>query len=161
MKKYLFLTIVSAGLFFTSCGSDDTKKVEEKVVIEPSKWEPTTIQLVKIVPLQTIQYPHTTNCTKDYLEILADNKAKFYQYKGTDCKITEYADAFQRKGNNVTLNMLGYKINGTIAVETETNMEIHSDISEYIPLIKAQFPEYEQFLSLLEGGTVKLSLNKK
>lgn len=161
MKKYLFLSILFAGLFFTSCGSDDTKKEDTEVVTKPGKWEPTTIQLVKIVPLQTIEYPHTANCTKDYLELSAGNKAIFFRQEGTDCKVTEYTDAFQRSGNNVSLNMLGYKINGTIAVETATNMEIHSDISEYIPLIKEQFPEYEQYLSLLEGGTVKLSFNKK
>src|SRR5690606_556008 len=161
MKKYLFLSILFTGLFFTSCGSDDTKKEDTEVVTKPGKWEPTTIQLVKIVPLQTIEYPHTANCTKDYLELSAGNKAIFFRHEGTDCKVTEYTDAFQRSGNNVSLNMLGYKINGTIAVETATNMEIHSDISEYIPLIKEQFPEYEQYLSLLEGGTVKLSFNKK
>lgn len=161
MKKYLFLTILSAGLFFTSCGSDDSKKNDSEVVTKPGKWEPTTIQLVKVVPLQTIDYPHTANCNKDYLELSAGNKAIFFRYEGTDCKVTEYADAFQRTGNNVSLNVLGYKISGTVAVETATNMEIHSDISEYIPLITAQFPEYEQYLSLLEGGTVKLSFIKK
>lgn len=161
MKKYLFLSILFAGLFFTSCGSDDTKKEDTEVVTKPGKWEPTTIQLVKIVPLQTIEYPHTANCTKDYLELSAVNKAIFFRHEGTDCKVTEYTDAFQRSGNNVSLNMLGYKINGTIAAETATNMEIQSDISEYIPLIKTQFPEYEQYLSLLEGGTVKLSFVKK
>lgn len=161
MKKFLFLTILSAGLFFTSCGSDDSKKEENEVVTKPGDWEPTTIQLVKVVPLQTIDYPHTANCTKDYLQLSADNKAIFFRYEGTDCTVTQYADAFQRTGNNVSLNVLGYKIDGTIAAETATNMEIQSDISEYIPLIKTQFPEYEQYLSLLEGGTVKLSFVKK
>lgn len=42
MKKFLFLTILSAGLFFTSCGSDDTKKEENEVVTKPGDWEPTT-----------------------------------------------------------------------------------------------------------------------
>lgn len=161
MKKFLFLTILSAGLLFNSCGSDDTKKIDNEVVTKPGKWEPTNIQLVKVVPLQTIPYPHTANCSKDYLEISADNKAKFYRYEGSNCSVTEYADAFQRAGNDVSLNVLGYKINGTIAVETSTIMEIHSDISEYTPLIVAQFPEYEQYLSVLEGGTVKLSFIKK
>lgn len=148
-------------MFFASCGSDDSKKNETEVVTKPGEWEPTTIQLVKVVPLQTIPYPHTANCKKDFLELSAGNKAVFYRHEGADCKVTEYADAFQRTGNNVSLNILGYKINGTIAVETSTNMEIHSDISEYISLIAAQFPEYEEYLSLLEGGTVKLSFSKK
>jgi len=38
MKKYLFLTILSAGLFFTSCGSDDSKKNDSEVVTKPGKW---------------------------------------------------------------------------------------------------------------------------
>ncbi len=161
MKKYFFFPILSAGLLFASCGSDDSKKDETEVVTKANEWEPTTIQLIKIVPLQTIEYPHTENCTKDFLKISSDNKAVFFRYEGADCKVTEYADAFQRTGNNVSLNVLGYKVTGTIAVETNTNMEIESDISEYIPLIKAQFPQYEQYLSLLEGGTVKLSFIKK
>lgn len=161
MKKYLFLAILSAGLFFTSCESDDSKKNDNEVVTKPGEWEPTTIKLVKVVPLQTMDYPHTANCNKDYLQVSADNKAVFYRHEGTNCEATEYADAFQRSGSNVALNMLGYKISGTIAVETSTNMEIHSDISEYIPLIQAQFPEYEEYLSLLEGGTVQLSFVKK
>ena len=154
----------------TSCGSDDSKTDNinpenpnnpNQPVTVKSEWEPKTIKLVKVIPLQTIDYPHTSGCTKDYLQLMSDNTAKFYHYEEADCKITEYANAFQRSGNNVTINVLGYSIKGEIKTETETYMEIHSDISEYIPLIEAQFPQYEQYLSMLEGGTVQLALNKK
>lgn len=170
MKKYLLLSILSVALLFASCGSDDANKNNDNVNPNPdptqpvtvkSEWNPTTIKLVKIITLQEIAYPHTANCTKDYLQLLSNNTAKFYRYQNANCTVTEYADAFKRTGNNVSLNMLGYQINGVIATETDTYMEVHSDISEYVPLIKAQFPEYEQYLSLLEGGTVKLSFNKK
>jgi len=163
MKKYLLLFIAFAGLTVTSCDTDDSKKEEVKpvVVTESADWEPTTIQLIKIVPLQTIPYPHTENCNKDYLKISKDNKAVFFRYEGAECAVTEYADAFKRDGKNVTLNVLGYQISGVIEVETTSTMEIKSDISAYVPLIKAQFPQYEQYLSLVEGGTVKLTFNKK
>ena len=45
--------------------------------------------------------------------------------------------------------------------ETSTTMEIQSDISEYIPYIKIMFPEYEAYLDMLDGATVKLILDKK
>ena len=172
MKKYLFLTILSAGLLFASCGSDDSGKSDNgntpenpenpgQPVTVKSEWEPKTIKLVKIVPLYTLDYPHTSGCTRDYLQLMSDNTAKFFHYEGTDCKVTEYGQAFQRSGNNVTVNVMGYEIKGVVKAETDAYMEIHSDISEYIPLIKAQFPQYEQYLSVLEGGTVILSLDKK
>ena len=43
----------------------------------------------------------------------------------------------------------------------ETKMEISSDISQYAQLISTLYPDYAQYLSVLEGGTVKLTLNKK
>lgn len=172
MKRYLFLTILSAGLLFASCGSDDSGKSKDantpgnpnnpnQPVTVKSEWEPKTIKLVKIVPLYTLNYPHTSGCTKDYLQLMSDDSAKFFHYEGTDCKVTEYGQAFQRNGNNVTVNVMGYEIKGVVKAEKDNYMEIHSDISEYIPLIKAQFPQYEQYLSLLEGGTVMLALDKK
>lgn len=160
MKKYISLLFLSLTLLVVSCGSSDDSKKEPEVVIA-GKWEPSTITLVKIVPLQTIAYPHTAGCSKDYLELSNNNSAKFFRYEGSDCKVTEYANAFQRTGNNVTVNVLGYTVKGEIKNETDTYMEVHSDITEYIPLIKAQFPQYEQYLSMLEGGTVQLALNKK
>ena len=126
-----------------------------------SEWEPSTIQLIKFVPIYTGEYPHTENCTKDFLQLLSNNTAKFFRYENNDCAVTEYANAFQRSGNNVNLNIMGYQISGTITAETDTKMEISSDISQYTPLIKAMLPEFEQYLSMLEGGTVKLTLNKK
>ena len=172
MKKYLFLTILSAGLLFASCGSDDTGKQEDtntpgnpnnpnQPVTVKSEWEPQTIKLVKIIPLYTLNYPHATGCTKDYLQLMSDDSAKFFHYEGTDCKVTEYGQAFKRSGDNVTVNVMGYEVKGVVKAESDTYMEIHSDISEYIPLIKAQFPQYEQYLSVLEGGTVMLALDKK
>lgn len=171
MKKHLVLAILSIGLLFTSCGSDDSTKKDEGTPENPSnpnqpvtvksEWEPATIKLVKIVPLYTLDYPHAAGCTKDFLQLMSDDSAKFYRYQGADCKVTEYGQAFQRSGNNVTVNVMGYQVKGVIASETAIYMEIHSDITEYIPLIKAQFPQYEQYLSLMEGGTVKLALNKK
>lgn len=170
MKNYIaILFCLMSVLFTSSCGSDDSKdkKISEnpidpnQPVTVKSEWEPSTIKLVKVIPLQTIAYPHTTGCTKDYLQLMTDNSAKFYHYEGADCKITSYDNAFQRNGNNVTVNILGYSVKGDIQKETDTYMEIHSDISEYIPLIKAQFPEYEQYLGMLDGGTVQLALNKK
>lgn len=159
MKKFLFLFILSAGLLFTSCGSDDKK--DPPVNTTQGKWEPTTIQMVKVMPLYTLDYPHTQSCPKDYLEFKANNNAVFFRHETANCTITEYENAFQQSGNNVSLNVLGYQINGAITAQTDTAMEIQSDISAYIPLIKAQFPEYEQYLSVLEGGTVKLSFIKK
>ena len=160
MKKYLFLSIITLSLLFSSCGSSDDPKNEE-VETPQGEWIPQQIQLIKIVPVYTVDYPHTAGCSKDFLQLLADNTSKFFHYEGTNCEETEYENAFQRNGNNVSLNMQGYQINGTITTETETNMVIESDISEYVPVIEAMFPEYEQYLSVLEGGTVKLSLNRK
>ncbi|UUV22396.1 hypothetical protein [Paenimyroides aestuarii] len=160
MKKILFLFIAASAILFASCGSDD-KKEDPPVSSTQGKWEPTTIQLVKIAPLYTLDYPHTESCPKDYLEFTAASSAVFFRHETANCTVTEYANAFQQSGNNVSLNVLGYQINGTITAQTETSMEIQSDISAYIPIIKAQFPEYEQYLSLLEGGTVKLSFVKK
>ena len=173
MKKCLFLSIIAFGLLFASCSSDDSPAdvpVKENPddpnnpgdnVTVKSEWEPTKIQLIKIVPVYTVDYPHSAGCTKDYLQLLSNNTAKFFHYAETTCDLTEYANAFLRNGNNVSLNIQGYQISGTITTETDTNMVIESDISEYVPIIKAMFPEYEQYLSVLEGGTVKLSLNKK
>ncbi|WLD23852.1 hypothetical protein NU10_00185 [Flavobacterium dauae] len=159
MKKYLLLSIITLGFLF-SCGSSDDSKKEE-VQTPQGKWVPQQIQLIKIVPVYTVAYPHTAGCTKDFLQLSTDNTAKFFHYEGSSCEETEYENAFQRSGNNVSLNIMSYQISGTITTETETNMVIESDISEYVPIIKAMFPEYEQYLSALEGGTVKLSLNKK
>lgn len=118
-------------------------------------------QLIKIIPLYTMNYPHSVGCTKDYLQLMSDDTAKFFHYAETTCEITEYGQAFQRTGNDVTLNVMGYSIKGKVTSETSTSMEIQSEISEYIPYIKAMFPEYESQLALLEGGTVKLLLTKK
>ena len=83
------------------------------------------------------------------------------RYENAECKETEYENAFTRNGNNVNLTILGYQISGTISAETETKMEISSDISQYAQLISTLYPDYAQYLSVLEGGTVKLTLNKK
>lgn len=169
MKKYLYLTLISFGMMFYSCGSDETKNNpnpienpdENQPVEVVSEWEPSTIQLIKIIPLYTLDYPHTANCTKDFLQLFSNNTAKFLRYENAECKETEYDNAFTRNGNNVSLTVLGYQISGTISAETETKMEISSDISQYAQLISTLYPDYVQYLSVLEGGTVKLTLNKK
>lgn len=171
MKKYFFLAVVTLGLVITSCNSNDDQKTNvENPIITPenpnapvtvaSEWEPATIQLIKIIPITTINYPHATDCTKDHLQIMSNNTAKFIRYTDADCKVTEYADAFTKNGNNVTVNVLGFNVSGTLE-ENSTQMIITSDVDAYIPIIKAQFPQYEQYLGMIEGGTVKLTLQKK
>lgn len=89
MKKYLYLTLISFGMMFYSCGSDDTKNNpnpienpdENQPVEVVSEWEPSTIQLIKIIPLYTLDYPHTANCTKDFLQLFSNNTAKFLRYE--------------------------------------------------------------------------------
>src|SRR5690606_13665938 len=158
-EKISFFSIITLGFLF-SCGSSDDSKKEE-VQTPQGEWVPQQIQLIKIVPVYTVAYAHTAGCTKDFLQLSTDNTAKFFHYEGSSCEETEYANAFQRNGDNVSLNRQGYQISGTITTETDTNMVIESEIAEYVPIIKAMFPEYEQYLSVLEGGTVKLSLAKK
>lgn len=157
MKKLFFILITLIGLSVVSCGSDD--KTDQ--VTEQGKWQPRTIQITKIVPLYTMDYPHSEGCNKDYLEMGEDNTAKFYHYEEGTCEEIIYENAFTRTGNQVNVNIMGYNINGEIVVETSTTLEIQSDISEYIPYIKVMFPEYEDYLAMLDGATVKLILDKQ
>lgn len=174
MKKLFYITFLSLGFLITSCGSDDASTTkdpikEENPNLQPdpvtvtAEWEPTTIALQTLIPLPfgDLAYPHTENCTKDFLQLFSDNTAKYFRYEGEDCKVTEYANAFKRTDNKVTLNVMGYQISGDIKNETSTSMEIHSDIAQYEEIIKIMFPEYADYLTLLNGATVKLTLNKK
>lgn len=173
MKKTLLFSTLLLSLSIISCSSDDSTTTDKgnPIIENPdnpgnnvtvkSTWEPKTIQLVKVIPLYTIDYPHSEGCTKDYLQLLSNDTAKFFHYEGASCDVTEYGQAFQRNGNNVTMNLMGYTIKGVIASETSTSMEIHSEITEYIPYIKIMLPQYEQYLNLLDGATVKLLLTKK
>lgn len=175
MKKLFYISFLSLGLLFTSCGSDDTvsntdnPKNEENPTQNPppvtvtAEWEPTTIVLQTLIPLpiEDLEYPHTVNCTKDFLQLFSDDSAKYFRYEGTDCKVTEYQNAFKRTGNQVTLNVMEYQISGEIKNETATSMEIHSDVSQYEQIITIMFPEYAEYLPYLKGSTVKLSFKKK
>lgn len=169
MKKYAYIIPCVIGMFLYSCSSDDMNNNSNPIVnpdptdeikVE-SEWEPSTIQLIKIIPIYTLDYPHTANCKKDFLQLLSNNTAKYYRYENTACDETKYENAFVRAENSVSLNVLGYQIKGTITAETDSKMEVTSDISQYTPIIKVMYPEYEQYLEVLEGGTVKLTLNKK
>src|SRR5690554_820530 len=157
MKKLLFFLIVLTGLSVVSCRTDD----KPEPVVEQGKWQPKTIQITKVVPLYTLDYPHSEGCSKDYLELNEDETAKFYHYEEGSRDEVTYENAFTRTGNQVNINVMGYAIEGEIVTETSTTMEIQSDISEYIPYIKIMSPEYEAYLDMLDGATVKLILDKK
>ncbi|HUH25059.1 MAG TPA: hypothetical protein VLY87_00390 [Flavobacterium sp.] len=159
MKKIFFLMALFLSLSIISCKSDDSP--EDTPITENQKWEPKSILISNGLISYPMDYPHSAGCAKDYLDLVSNDNAKFFHYAETTCEVTEYSNAFQRTGNNVTLNVMGYSIKGKITSETSTSMEIQSEISEYIPYIKVMLPEYEQYLSILDGGTAKLLLTKK
>lgn len=158
MKKILFLFFAASTLLFAACGSED--KNETPANTKTGKWEPTTLELIKVITLYNLEYPHSESCPKDYLEFKADNNSIFYRHETGDCKLTEYQNAFVQTGNNVQLNVLGNQISGKIVSQTETSMVIESEVTAYIPIIREQFPDYEKFIPVLEGGTVKLTFVK-
>lgn len=169
--KLLAVCLFSSSLLL-SCSDDSTTTDKGNPIIEnpdnpgnnvtvKSTWEPKSILISKGIISLPMDYPHSEGCTKDYLQLLSNDTAKFFHYEETSCNVTEYGQAFQRTGNNVTLNVMGYSIKGVITSETSTSMEIQSEISEYIPYIKAMFPQYESQLTMLDGATVKLLLTKK
>ena len=161
-------------LIFISC-SDDNNSTNDNVITNPdnengggngsqitvlSEWIPADIQLIKIIPLQTFDYPHQEGCEQDVLQLLSNNSGKFLRHLETSCTLETYEQAFSRSGDQVTLNLSGYTITGTLQ-ETDTQMIITSGVDAYIPFIQAMYPDAEQYLSLLEGATIKLTLNKK
>lgn len=152
--------LCAVALVFYSCESNNSPNDNEPQIIT-TQWEPQTIELVKIVSLYTADYPHTNGCSKDYLELSSNETAVFFHYDDVECTVTKYEQAFERTENQVKLNMMGYEIEGTITKETATEMEIESEITEYIPYIKKMLPQYADYLDVLEGATVKLTLNKK
>ena len=152
--------LCAVALVFYSCESNNSTN-DNKPQITTTKWEPQTIELVKIVSLYTADYPRTKGCGKDYLELSSNGTATFFHYDGAECAVTKYEQAFERTENQVKLNMMGYEIEGTITKETATEMEIQSEITEYIPYIKQMLSQYADYLDVLEGATVKLTLSKK
>ena len=158
MKKLFFFLIALTSLSIVSCGADD----KPEPTTEQGEWQPRTIQITKIIPLYTLDYPHSKGCNKDYLELNEDETAKFYHYEEESCDEVTYENAYTRTGNQVNINVMGYAIDGEIVTETSTTMEIQSGISEYLPYIKVMFPEeYDNYLEMLDGATVKLILDKK
>lgn len=175
MKKFLITSFLCTVLFTLSCTSDDNSSTKENPIVSNpdtpgtdqvkvlAEWVPSTIKINSLIPISipTMDYPHTEGCTKDYLQLKSDDTAKFFRYEGANCAVTEFDQAFVRKGNDVSLNVMGYTISGTIKTENSTTMVIESDITQYSEIIKVLYPEYSQYLALLTGAKVELQLDKK
>lgn len=160
MKNHLLLAILVIPLFFISCNSKEKEKNDEEIIFQ-THWVPTKIQLVKIIPLYTINYPHTENCTQDYIQLNTDETANFVRFSGVNCEETIYQQAFVRNGEEVSLKIMGHQINGMITLEDANTLLIESDIEEYTSYIEQILPDYSQYLSVLNDAKVTLELKKK
>mgnify|MGYP001260789727 CR=1 FL=1 len=160
MKNHLLLAILVIPLFFISCNSKEKEKNDEEIIFQ-THWVPTKIQLVKIIPLYTINYPHTENCAQDYIQLNTDETANFVRFSGVNCEETIYQKAFVRNGEEVSLNIMGHQINGMITLEDANTLLIESDIVEYTSYIEQILPDYSQYLSVLNDAKVTLELKKK
>lgn len=169
MKFRTLLSIIALTcLFFTSCSDDNSTKENNQInnpgdnnaITVVSEWNPSSLQIIKLIPLETFEYPHQVGCEKDYLQLLSNNTGKFISFNENDCAQEVYEQAFTRSNDQVTLNLNGYTISGTLQ-ETDNQMILSSPIDDYLPFIQTLYPEAEQYLPLLEGATIKLLFTKK
>lgn len=168
MKKLKIIALsMLATSFMLSCSGDDTPANNEQENQQPvnqvtitATWKPTTIQIVNIVVLQSIPYPHAQGCNSDHLNIYSDNTNKMFNYTAETCEENVQENAFQRNGNEVTINIQGFEISGTVQ-ETNTQMKVSSDISEYQEFVEAFYPDYADMLNTLSGSKVVLTLEKQ
>lgn len=168
--KLVSLSLLSLG-FFASCSSSDDgggntpddgpSPGPGTEVTVSSTWKPTNFEIEKNgASLYTFNYPHTPNCEIDHLNFYSNNSNKYFHYEGSECTEEVTEDAFVKNGNQVTINVQGYPISGTV-VETSTEMKVSSDIDQYQALIEAMYPQYAQMLSMFEGATVILTFEKQ
>lgn len=171
-KFFTFLAIVS--FMAVGCSEDNNNSNNAPITGEPgdtgggqnnpvtvsSEWIPANIQIIQIIPLETIAYPHIQGCENDYLQLMSNNTGKYYKHEEGDCTLEIIEQAFVRNGDQVTLSLNGFTVSGTIA-ESANQMVVTSSANEYLPFIQQMYPEAEQYLSLLQGATIKLTLNKK
>ncbi|SRR5690554_4620342 len=157
MKRIFFLLTLLVSVSMVSCGSDDQSKDAE---VEIGKWEPTTLEVETMLPIPKLDYPHSEGCDRDYLEIRSDDTATFYHYEEESCVEVVYENAFEKNGTDVSVNIMGFEVDGEIVSEDSQTMIISADISEVLPYLEAMYPEYSSMLAALTGSRIKITFEK-
>lgn len=163
MKKNLLFFGLFLLFSVVSCTSDDSTTTTE-VTPNPSTgdWIPGQISLMNAnVPIFNAPYPHAEGCDKDYIRLLSNSTATFFEHEPGTCAITETLQPWNRDGNQISLVIYNTPVTGTIILETATQLIIESDADQYTSLISILYPQFADYIDLLEGMKVQLVLNKK
>lgn len=120
-KSLLFVLALSAGMFVTSCSSDDN----EGETIVPIQGKYNLRQTGTIVNGQEVLVDAPQNqagCPGDYLDLRLSNAAVVGDYNGTECALTETTGTYVRSHNDLTLTIGG--VSSTSDIMNLTNKEL-------------------------------------
>lgn len=163
MKKSILLLSFCSILALISCSSDDSSNITE-VTPNPSSvdWVPGQISLLSGgTALFNDSYPHAEGCDKDFIRLVGNTSATLFEHEPGTCAITETIQPWNRNGNQISLVIYDTPVTGTIISETATQLTIESDASQYTGLISLLYPQFADYIDLIQGMKVQLVLNKK
>ncbi|MCM0668134.1 MULTISPECIES: lipocalin family protein [Flavobacterium] len=123
MKKrsILFVLALSAGMFVTSCSSDDN----EGETIVPIQGKYNLSQRGTIVDGKEVLVDAPENaagCNRDYLDLRLSNAAVIGDYSGSDCALTETTGTYVRSHNDLTITV--GNLSSTSDIMNLTNKEL-------------------------------------
>lgn len=161
MKKLLF--IIPLAVLFFSCSSDDSSK-EVEVNPNPSyvEWVPNKIDIGNaLATVYSLDYPHQEGCEVDFIRIIGDTSAVFIEHEEGTCNVSETAQEWNRSGNQISFTIFETQISGSIIAETNSQMIIEADASQFTAIIITMNPEFADYAELLNTLKVKITLDKK
>lgn len=160
MKKLLFILPTLSLLF--ACSSDDSSSKSDDIKPTIVEWIPNKIDLGNaLINVYSFDYPHSEGCELDFIRLLNNTSAIFFEHEETTCKVIETEQAFQRSGNEVKLVLLDTEVNGKIVTENNTEMVIEADASQFTDIILEMNPEFSEYVDILNTLKIKINFNKK
>ena len=101
MKKLiiLFVVVLFLGLNFTSCSSSDNDSSSSSSIV--GKWNFSKTQsTVGGVTSPEVDYQHTPNCSKDYVEFKTGGVLNTGTYEGSTCDFAPSSGTWTQNGSN-------------------------------------------------------------
>lgn len=162
MKRNILLFCLLSIFTFVSCSSDDSSGLNEEIKPTSTDWVPNKINIVNgSSTLFSEDYPHAIGCNKDYIRIENSNSVVLFEHEQGTCTVIETVQPWNRSGNQVTLVIFDITVSGTIISETDKQFVIESDVSQYKAIIAILYPQFLEYIELLDGLKVQLILDKK
>lgn len=136
-----------------------TPETPNKIV---GKWIPQNIVVTAALTgeLYNENYPHQVSCDADYFTFRQNQTVEMGTHT-TDCTLSKSGANWSLEGNTLRFNVMDYDVSATVVSNTDTQLVIDANGSQFAPLVPVLFPDIDPtLLALLPMTTITLTFEK-